>query len=161
MEQLINQYNNSLQNLEDAIASAERIHRPNVLAARKAVVNASSDTWDLKEVKKGYNKYATIFNESLIAVNISNNSIDINNKKDIDINVVEDLRRKLVNNDTLDSMYIFVNNTSDDTDIRVKISNNTFEILYDSYQRTFQYNISKNNLLYILNKLIELYYSRN
>ena len=164
MEQLINHYNNSVQNLEDAIRSAERIHKPAVLAAREAVVNASSDTWDLKKDLK-QDKYVcnhpTIFNESLQSVNIDNYMV-IYSKKDIIINTVEELKRKLVNNDTLDTSYRLAVESRDDTyDITVKVSNNTFAIQYDSYNKRFQYNISKNNLLYILNKLIELYYSRN
>ena len=159
MEQLFNHYNNSVQNLEVAIRSAERIHKPAVLAAREAVVNASSDTWDLK--KDHVYKYPTIFNESLQSVNVDNYMV-IYNKKDIIINTVEELKRKLVNNDTLDTSYRVANESRDDTyDITVKVSNNTFAIQYDTYPKRFQYNISKNNLLYILNKLIELYYSRN
>ena len=161
MEQLINNYKNSVQNLEDAIASAERIHKPDVLAARENVVKyASSDTWELKKVKN-FNKCAIIFNETLILVNIKNNSADITNKQDIQITIVEELKRKIVNNYTLDGIYKCVHDKDYDYEIIVKLSNNAYTIKYDSYHNSFQYNISKTNLLYILNNLVELYYERN
>jgi hypothetical protein len=153
--------------IEEAISSIERIHQPNVLAAREALVNASPDTWDLKEntnVYSSHNEYASIFNKSLETVKVDN-YMYIEFKKDININTFKELRRKIVNNDILDTSYRLVNETEtiygddDYYDITVKISNNTFVIQYNSFNEKFQHNISKTNLLYILNKLIELFYS--
>jgi hypothetical protein len=154
--------------IEEAISSIERIHQPNVLAAREALVNASPDTWDLKENTKVYSThneyasiiYASISNQSLETVKVDNCMV-IYNKKDIIINNVEELKRKLVNNDTLDNSCRIAHESMNDIyDITITFSNNTFAIQYDCYKR-FLYKISKNNLIYILHKLIELYYSRN
>jgi hypothetical protein len=157
---LIDHYNNSVQNLEDAIHSADRIHNPVVLAAREAVINASSDTWDLKQDNSVY-KHPTIFNESLQSVNVDNYMV-MYSKKDIIINTVEELKRKLVNNDILDTSYRLAHDSRDDAyEITIKVSNNIFAIQCDAYHYHKKFQISKNNLLYILNKLIKLYYSRN
>ena len=150
MEQLINHYNNSLQNLENDISAVVDKHKPAVLAAGEAIVNASSDSW---EVKLGYT--AHIYNSWLKLLHYDN-GVPIR-KYEVTIDKVEELKIKLENNDTLDTSYRLAHDWEDSYDLTIEVSNKTFEIKYDSYYGQFRYNISKNNLINILNKLIELF----
>ena len=150
MEQLINHYNNSLQNLENDISAVVDKHKPAVLAAGEAIVNASSDSW---EVKLGYT--AHIYNSWLKLLHYDN-GVPIR-KYEVTIDKVEELKIKLENNDTLDTSYRLAHDWEDSYDLTIEVSNKTFEIKYDSYYGQFRYNISKNNLINILNKLIEFY----
>lgn len=166
MEQLIYHYNNSIQDLNDAIRSAEQIHTPTVLVAREAVVNASSDTWDVKisETKYKY-KQIHIYNNSLKKVNIKDNVMIIHSKTGLQIDVIEELYNTLSNNNTLNSHYILASEPGRDesdipTRVFISIENNSFYICYDTpYYSPFSCKISKHNLLHVLNKLIELHYS--
>ena len=112
--------------------------------------NASSDSW---EVKLGYT--AHIYNSWLKLLHYDN-GVPIR-KYEVTIDKVEELKIKLENNDTLDTSYRLAHDWEDSYDLTIEVSNKTFEIKYDSYYGQFRYNISKNNLINILHKLIEFY----
>ena len=156
MEHLINHYNNSLQNLENDISAVVDKHKPAVLAAGEAIVNSSSDAW---EVSPGYpanpGYTANIYNSYLKLLHYDNGVPIL--KPEVTIDKVEELKIKLENNDILDTSYRLAHDWEDSYDITIEVSNKTFEIKYDCYYGQFRYNISKNNLINILNKLIEFY----